>query len=116
MHKLHQLKENLKKELETWVSQDQYDLKALQAIDATSSALKNVCKVMDMEKAEQGADTYSRRYMDMGEDYSRARDSRGRFMDSGNGYARSYHDGYGYSQEVEALKRKLSELEQNIQR
>lgn len=116
MDKLYQLKENLERELETWAEhpREKYDMNSLQAMKATASALDHLCNVMK-SKEEEGGESYGRYLNDYGR---RARDSRGRFMEGGNGYSRAYHDGYGHdqSQEVAELKRRLSEMEQNMRR
>ena len=111
MEKYRKLKESLEKELLSWEGHQDWTMEALQAVKATASALDHLCNLMKAEMEEEGGN-YGRRYMDGG--YNRARDSRGRYMDGGDGYNRQYRDGYGHDHDVDALKRKIEELERRM--
>lgn len=115
MHKLHELKDKLMRELEDYSENGKFSKEDVEAIKYISSAIDHICNIVD------GEEGYSGRYMDgsyEGRSYDRGGRSFARRRDSMGRYSR---DGYAYDFKAdledlmqdapnESVKRKLREL------
>ena len=85
MHKLHELKEKLMKELEEYAGNTKFSKEDVEAIKYTAGAIEHICSIMELDDK-----TYSGNYMPMyrgGMSYARRRDAMGRYSRAGEDIA-----------------------------
>ena len=83
MHKLYDLKKMLMEELEEYGMRDKLDVGGLEIVDKLAHAIKNICKIIEMNdegsydgRSRRSYEDHSRRSY---EDQSRRRDAMGRY-------------------------------------
>lgn len=111
MHKLHELKEKLMRELEDYSENGKFSKEDVEAIKYISSAIDHICNIVDDEEGYSGRYMDGRTYTMGGRSYARRRDSMGRY--SRDGYAYDFKaDLEELMQDApnESVKRKLRDL------
>lgn len=94
MHKLHDLKEMLCKELEKYGSKNELTAGSLDVVDKLAHAIKNIDKILEADGGEYSNATP---YMRGNRSYARRRDAMGRYSRD-DGYA--YDGGYSMAGDV----------------
>lgn len=115
MHKLHELKEKLMRELEDYSENGKFSKDDVEAIKYITSSIDHICNIVEGEEGYSGRSYTGRSYDDMGgRSYARRRDSMGRYS---RDYSRDYS--YDFKADLEALaesapnetvKRKIRDL------
>lgn len=110
MHKIYELRERIRKELEEYGAKEKLDLPTLDIIDKLAHAGKNIDKILENCEMEGYSETgMSRR---MYPDYSMNGSSyaRGRGRYAGRDSMGRYSGGYGYSRAEDAMDSMIMEL------
>lgn len=101
MHKLHELKEKLMKELEDYADNGKFSKDDVEAIKYTASAIDHICNIVEGAEEEE----YSGMgYMPYGRSYARGRG--GRSMRRGA----NQYGSYGYSRASEGIADQLRDI------
>lgn len=111
MHKLHELKEKLMRELEDYADNGKFSKDDVEAIKYTASAIDHICNILEDvdEYSNAGGMGMDRSYMgDMNYPRSHARGGRGRGGRTGANQYGSYN--MGYSRASENIANELREI------
>lgn len=94
MHKLHDLKEMLCRELEEYADHDSLDMGALEVVDKLAHAVKNIDKIISADGTSERMYKrgYSNEYSDGYSRGGRRRDSMGRYVSAGGDVADDLRD------------------------